>query len=302
MDKSRFGFIAVIGEPNVGKSTLINAIVGTKLAIVTHKSQTTRSNMIGLAIEGKSQLAFVDTPGIFETKKRLDKAMVNSAWNSLRGADIITVMVQPNSVKRDRIQNILYQLKEYNNSTIPKALVVNKIDLIDRKQLLGIVDYIRKLFPFDEVFLVSAKRKYGLKDLTQWYAKQLPVGMWHYPEEQTSDKPVHNLACEITREKLLLNLHQEIPYSLTVETERWRNMKSGEVRIDQNIIVSREGHKRIIIGSKGEGIKRISMEAKEEISKLLNQTVHLFLQVKVRKNWMDEPKSYSSMGLEFPKE
>jgi len=298
----RFGFIAIIGEPNVGKSTLVNSLVGTKLAIVTHKAQTTRSNMIGLAINGIAQMAFIDTPGIFETKKRLDKAMVKSAWSSIHGADIITVMVQPKSVKRNQINQILQHLNTIDSSVAPKALVINKIDLVHREELLGITNTLTQMFDFDKVFMVSAKHGNGLQDLFQWYATQIPLGEWHFPADQFSDKSVQSLACEITREKLLLHLHQEIPYTLTVETERWQNLKSHEVRIDQNIIVSKQSHKQMIIGKKGECIKRVGIEAKQEIKQLLGHNVHLFLQVKVRQNWMNESPRYAALGLEFPKD
>ncbi len=298
---TRFGFVAIVGEPNVGKSTLMNAMVGAKVAIVTHKAQTTRSNLIGLATEGLTQIAFVDTPGIFETKRRLDKAMVNSAWNGVGRADIVTLMIQPSSVTRPQLGKILDQLKQTVDSHVPTVLVINKIDLVHHRQLLGLTDALSAMHDFDRIFMVSAKTGSGLDDLLAWYGANLPLGEWHYPVDQVSDTAVEILACDITREKLLMHMHQEIPYNLTVETEQWENLGPDEVCVRQNIIVNRDGHKKMIIGRKGENIKRVGIEAKQEMARLLNQKVHLFLQVKVRKNWMDEAQRYTRLGLEFPR-
>ena len=289
-----------MGEPNVGKSTLLNRLVGTKLAIVTHKAQTTRSNLIGIQNKEDAQIAFVDTPGIFTPKTKLDQAMVKSAWASIKYADIISLMVQPKSAQREEIDDITKRLKRVENGKARIILIVNKIDLVNPQELLKLVDQFSRRIEFSKVFLVSAKKGDGIDDLTTWYSKNLPHGSWLFPPDQISSQPVQSLACDITREKLLIRLHQEIPYNLTVETEQWQEMKNNEVKIYQNIIVSREGHKAMVIGASGSCIKQIGIEARKDISRLLGQTAHLFLRVTVRKKWMDDEKRLRDMGLGLP--
>ena len=300
MINTKFGYVALVGEPNVGKSTLLNRLVGTKLAIVTHKAQTTRTNLIGIQNRDNTQIAFVDTPGIFNPKTKLDQAMVKSAWNSIKFANIISFMVQPKSAQWKEIEGVTNRLKLIENEDTKIILIVNKIDLVNPKELLKLVDNFTGKVDFAKVFLVSAKKGDGVEDLMTWYADNLPEGTWLFPPDQVSSQSVQSLACDITREKLLMRLHQEIPYNLTVETDQWVEMKNKEVRIDQNIIVAKEGHKAMVIGASGSCIKQIGIEARKDISKLLGQKVHLFLRVIIRKKWMDDEKRLRDMGFGVP--
>ncbi len=300
MINTNFGYVALMGEPNVGKSTLLNRLVGTKLAIVTHKAQTTRTNLIGIQNREGTQIAFVDTPGIFNPKTKLDQAMVKSAWGSIKYADIISLMVQPKSGKLEENEGIIKRLKQLEKDRAKIILIVNKIDLVNPSELLKLVEALSNRMNFAKVFLISAKKGDGIEDLIEWYSDNLPKGPWLFPPDQISSQPVQSLACDITREKLLLRLHQEIPYNLSVETDQWKEMKNNEVRIDQNIVVARDGHKAMVIGASGSCIKQVGIDSRKDISKLLGQKVHLFLRVTVRKKWMDDEKRLREMGLGQP--
>lgn len=295
---TRAGFIALIGEPNAGKSTLLNQMVGAKVSIVTHKVQTTRARIRGVAIEGDSQLVFVDTPGLFKPRRRLDRAMVAAAWGGAADADIIVMMVEAHRGITEGVERILDGLQEIVGDR-PVALAINKIDRVKSEALLGLTKELNERFAFAETFMISAEKGYGVDTLRKWLADGLPEGPWLYPEDQIADLPMRMIAAEITREKLTLRLHQELPYQLTVETESWNERKDGSARVDQMIYVSRDGHKGIVLGNKGETIKAISKSAREELQEFLGRKVHLFLQVKVRENWQEEAERYSEMGLEF---
>ena len=295
---TRAGFVALIGEPNAGKSTLLNRMVGAKVSIVTHKVQTTRARIRGVAIEGESQIVFVDTPGLFQPRRRLDRAMVAAAWGGASDADIIVLLVEAHRGLTAGVEVILERLQEVAQGR-RVALAINKIDRVERSVLLGLAEDLNKRFPFVETFMISAEKGYGVDDLREWLARELPEGPWLYPEDQIADLPMRMIAAEMTREKLTLRLHQELPYQLTVETENWEEKPDGSVRIDQVVYVARDGHKGIILGKKGETIKTIGQLAREEISRFLDRNVHLFLTVKVRPNWLDEAERYSEMGLDF---
>jgi GTP-binding protein Era len=297
--ETRCGFVAVIGEPNAGKSTLVNAMVGAKVSIVTHKVQTTRARIRGIAIEADAQIVFVDTPGLFRPRRRLDRAMVAAAWAGVGDADIVLLMVEAHRGVTEGVAAILEGLDTYLPKGRTLALVVNKIDRVKREKLLALVAELNARRGFDETFLVSASHGDGVADLRRWLARTLPEGPWHYPEDQIADAPLRQIAAEITREKLTLRLHQELPYQMTVETETWDDRKDGSVRIDQVIYVAREGHKGIVLGRKGETIRQIGAEARAEIGRLLEREVHLFLTVKLRPGWLDEPARYREMGLDF---
>ena len=295
---TRAGFVALIGEPNAGKSTLLNRMVGAKVSIVTHKVQTTRARIRGVAIEDESQIVFVDTPGLFQPRRRLDRAMVAAAWGGASDADIIILLVEAHRGVTAGVEVILERLREVAQGR-RVALAINKIDRVERSVLLGLAEDLNKRFPFVETFMISAEKGYGVDDLKAWLARELPEGPWLYPEDQIADLPMRMIAAEMTREKLTLRLHQELPYQLTVETENWEERPDGSVRIDQVVYVARDGHKGIILGKKGETIKTIGQLAREEISRFLDRKVHLFLTVKVRPNWLDEAERYSEMGLDF---
>ena len=295
---SRAGFVALIGEPNAGKSTLLNRMVGAKVSIVTHKVQTTRARIRGVAIEGDSQIVFVDTPGLFRPRRRLDRAMVAAAWGGAADADITVLLVEAHRGLTAGVEAILERLEEIGRDR-KIALAINKIDRVDRPVLLGLTEKMNARFPFVETFMISAEKGYGVDDLKAWLAKELPEGHWLYPEDQIADLPLRMIAAETTREKLTLRLHQELPYQLTVETENWEENDDGSVRIDQIIYVARDGHKGIVLGKKGETIKSIGQLAREDIAEFLGRKVHLFLTVKVRPNWLDEAERYSEMGLDF---
>lgn len=293
----RFAFCALIGAPNAGKSTLINALVGAKVSIVTHKVQTTRMPIRGVLIEGPAQIVLVDTPGIFQPKRRLDRAMVASAWSGAADADIVAVLIDAKRGLTEDDEAILVELQNYR---MPKLLVLNKIDLVKPEALLTLTERAHELTQFDETFMISALTGDGVTDLKSALARLAPAGAWHYPEDQLSDLPMRLLASEVTREKLFLRVHDELPYQLTVETERYDVRDDGAVRIEQVIYVARDAHKKIILGKGGQSIKAIGSEARRELEELLETRVHLFLFVKVREKWVDDPERYRELGLDYP--
>jgi GTP-binding protein Era len=299
MDDTRCGFIALIGAPNAGKSTLINALVGSKVAIVTPKVQTTRTLLRGIAMEGRAQLVFLDTPGIFAPRRRLDRAMVTTAWSGAHDADIVAVLIDVKSGLNDDAEALLKKLEEVRQ---PKILILNKVDLVDKEKLLAQTQAANAAARFEATFMISATKGDGVPDVRQWLAAHVPQGPWHYPEDEVSDAPVRQLASEITREKLYLKLHQELPYQSTVETESWTERKDGSVRIEQTIYVERDSQKKIVLGKGGQSIKAIGEAARRELADILEKKIHLFLFVKVREGWGDDPERYRQMGLEFPKE
>jgi len=296
---TRAGFVALIGEPNAGKSTLLNRMVGAKVSIVTHKVQTTRARIRGVCMEGQSQIVFVDTPGLFRPRRRLDRAMVAAAWGGAADADIIVLLVEAHRGLTEGVQAIIDNLKDKIPSTATVALAVNKIDKVKAETLLALTAKLNEAFPFAKTFLISAERGYGVDDLREWLAAEIPLGPWFYPEDQIADLPMRMIAAEMTREKLTLRLHEELPYQLTVETEKWEDRPDGSTRIDQVVYVARDGHKGIVLGAKGETIKAIGQQARAEIATFLDRPVHLFLTVKVRPNWLEEAERYSEMGLDF---
>ncbi|WP_099866472.1 GTPase Era [Pararhizobium haloflavum] len=294
---TRSGFVALLGAPNAGKSTLVNRLVGAKVSIVSHKVQTTRAIVRGIAIEGRTQIVFIDTPGIFKPKRRLDRAMVTSAWGGARDADVVLFILDAERGLVGDAESILAGLPNVHQ---PKVLVLNKIDQVKREKLLELTARANETVTFDRTFMISALNGSGCDDLMAHLAAALPNGPWYYPEDQISDLPMRQLAAEITREKLYLRLHQELPYSSHVETERWEEKKDGSVRIEQVIYVERDSQKKIVLGKGGETVKAIGQAARKEIGDILEQKVHLFLFVKVRGNWGDDPERYREMGLEFP--
>jgi GTP-binding protein Era len=296
---TRCGFIALIGAPNAGKSTLVNALVGTKVAIVSPKVQTTRALVRGIAMVDGSQLVFVDTPGIFEPRRRLDRAMVTTAWGGARDADIVGVMIDAKQGLDAEASAILERLCEIAR---PKVLILNKVDLVEKPSLLRLASEANERAKFEATFMISALNGDGIDDLRRWFASHVPAGPWHFPPEDVSDAPLRLFAAEITREKLYLHLHQELPYQSTVETDRWEERPDGSVRIEQTIYVEREGQRKIVLGRGGRTIKAIGEAARREISDLLERRVHLFLFVKVRKDWSEDPERYRQMGLEYPKD
>lgn len=294
---TRSGFVAMIGAPNAGKSTLVNRLVGAKVSIVTHKVQTTRAIVRGIATHGVAQIVFVDTPGIFRPRRRLDEAMVTTAWGGARDADMVLVLIDAERGIRGDADAILERLADVRQ---PKALVLNKVDRVKREHLLALAAAANERVGFERTFMVSALTGSGCDDLLDWLAERLPEGPWYYPEDQLSDLPMRQLAAEITREKLFLRLHQELPYSSHVETEKWEERKDGSVRIEQVIYVERDSQKKIVLGHKGETIRAIGQASREEMAAILEQPVHLFLFVKVRENWGNDPERYREMGLDFP--
>ena len=295
---TRAGFVALIGEPNAGKSTLLNRMVGAKVSIVTHKVQTTRARIRGVVMEGETQIVFVDTPGLFAPKRRLDRAMVAAAWSGAADADVVVLLVEANRGITEGVERILEGLNDIGEHR-KVALAVNKIDRVEAPKLLGLTSALNERYPFTETFLISAEKGHGVDTLRKWLAEEVPEGPWLYPEDQIADLPLRMIAAEMTREKLTLRLHQELPYQLTVETEKWEERKDGSARIDQIIYVIRDGHKGILLGHKGETIKAVSKASREELEEFLGRRVHLFLQVKVRSGWLDEAERYSEMGLNF---
>ena len=295
---TRAGFVALIGEPNAGKSTLLNRMVGAKVSIVTHKVQTTRARIRGVAIEGDAQIVFVDTPGLFKPKRRLDRAMVAAAWGGAADADVIVMMVEAHRGMSEGVKTILPRLEEIGQGRVV-ALAINKIDKVKTDALLGLSKELNERYPFVETFMISAEKGHGVDDLRAWLGDKLPEGPWLYPEDQIADLPMRMIAAEMLREKLTLRLHQELPYQLTVETENWEERKDGSAKIDQVIYVAREGHKGIILGKKGETIKAVGRAAREELEEFLGRRVHLFTRVLVREKWLEDSERYSEMGLNF---
>jgi GTP-binding protein Era len=296
--ETRCGFVALIGAPNAGKSTLINQLVGAKVSIVSRKVQTTRSLVRGIVIEGLAQIIFVDTPGIFAPKRRLDRAMVSSAWGGAGDADAVALLVDARKGADAELEPILARLPQVGGV---KILVLNKIDTVEPQTLLELSAKINAIAPFADTYMISALRGHGVPKLRQKLGLIMRPGPWLYPEDQISDAPLRILAAEITREKIFERLHDELPYQSTVETELWREMPDGSARIEQTIYVMREGHKKIVIGEGGATIKAIGLAARKDIIEAAERNVHLFLFVKVRENWGDDPERYREMGLEFPK-
>ena len=297
--ETRCGFVALIGAPNVGKSTLVNALVGSKVTIVSRKVQTTRALIRGIVIEDNAQIILVDTPGIFSPKRRLDRAMVSTAWSGAHDADLVCVLLDAKAGIDEEAEAILAKLATVAH---PKLLVLNKIDLIPRERLLALAQAANERMRFEHTFMISALSGDGVDDLRKTLAKSVPPGPFHYPEDQMSDAPLRHLAAEITREKIYRQLHQELPYQSTVETDTWTERKDKSVRIEQTIFVERESQRKIVLGKGGATIKSIGADARKEIAEIVGVPVHLFLFVKVRENWGDDPDRYREMGLEFPKE
>ncbi len=296
--ETRCGFVALIGAPNAGKSTLINRLVGTKVSIVSRKVQTTRGIVRGIAIFGRSEVVFVDTPGIFRPKRRLDRAMVETAWTGARDADLTALLIDAGRGLDEEAREICEKLGDISG---PKILLLNKIDTVNRETLLSLAAEANSLTTFSRTFMISALTGDGLDDFSNYLAGAVPPGPFLYPEDEVSDVPLRQLAAEITREKLFERLHQELPYASTVETESWKEQADGSVRIEQVIFVERDSQKKIVIGKGGDAIKSISMAARKEIAEIVERPVHLFLFVKVREKWADDPERYRQIGIEFPK-
>jgi GTP-binding protein Era len=298
-DSPRCGFVALIGATNAGKSTLLNALVGSKVTIVSRKVQTTRSLIRGITLEGDAQLIFVDTPGIFAPRRRLDRAMVTTAWGGAHDADLVGLLIDAQKGIGEDEEAILEKLGDLR---MPKVLVLNKIDLVAKEKLLALAKAANDKVAFETTFMIAAISGDGVADLKRWLAGRMPTGPWLYPADQMSDAPMRQLAAEITREKLFERLHQELPYQSTVETDIWKELRNGTVRIEQTIFVERESQRKIVLGQGGQTIKAIGAASRKDIAGILEHDVHLFLHVKVREGWTDDPERYRAMGLEFPKE
>lgn len=296
---SRCGFVALIGAPNVGKSTLVNAIVGSKVTIVSRKVQTTRALIRGIVVEDNAQIVLVDTPGIFAPKRRLDRAMVSTAWSGAHDADLVCMLIDARAGIDDETDAILEKLAGVAH---PKLLVINKIDLVPREKLLALAQQANARLPFEQTFMISAMSGDGVGDLRSALAQRMAEGPFHYPEDQMSDAPLRHLAAEITREKIFRKLHQELPYQSTVETDAWTERKDKSVKIEQTIFVDRESQRKIVLGKGGATIKSIGADARKELADILEVPVHLFLFVKVREGWDNDPERYREIGLEFPKD
>lgn len=294
--ETRCGFIALVGAPNAGKSTLLNALVGTKVSIVTHKAQTTRAQVRGVVTLDQSQLVFIDTPGIFQPKRRLDRAMVNSAWTGAGDADIVALIVDAQKGLNAEVEALVAGLE---NIRSPKVLVLNKVDKVKRENLLALSQELNSRVRFETTFMISALNGDGVADFVKWCVDRSPLGAWHFPEDHMTDLTLALTAAEVTREKLFLRIHDEIPYQATVETEKFTVQKDGSYRIDQVIYVTRDTHKMIVLGAKGQTIKTIGAEARQELMEMFEVPVHLFLFVKVRANWADDPERYREMGLDY---
>ena len=294
---TRCGFVALIGAPNVGKSTLVNALVGSKVTIVSRKVQTTRALIRGIVVENNAQIILVDTPGIFAPKRRLDRAMVSTAWSGAHDADLVCVLLDAREGLDAEADAIFTRLADVAH---PKILVINKIDLVAREKLLALAKAANDRLAFAQTFMIAALSGDGVADLRSTLASMVPPGPFHYPEDQMSDAPIRHLAAEITREKIFQKLHQELPYRSTVETESWTERNDKSVRIEQTIYVERESQRKIVLGKAGATIKSIGADARKEIAEIIEQPVHLFLFVKVRENWGEDPDRYREMGLEFP--
>ena len=293
----RAGFVAIIGAPNVGKSTLVNRLTGTKVSIVSPKVQTTRTRVLGIRAHGDTQIAFVDTPGLFRPRRRLDRAMIRAAWGGAEEADALVLLVDASQDNDDDTQAILARLKELGRSGV--ILTLNKIDIADKPKLLALADRYNRTGIFSDIFMISAETGDGIDDLLAALAARLPEGPWLFPEDQVSDMPERMLAAEIVREQLYLQLHQELPYRATVETDQWRENNAGSVRIEQTIFVERESQRSIVLGKGGARIKSIGQAARGELEKILERRVHLFLFVKVREKWEEDPERYRALGLDF---
>jgi GTPase len=296
---SRCGFVAIIGAPNSGKSTLTNVLVGAKVSIVTHKAQTTRGPVRGIVLDGASQIILVDTPGIFQPKRRLDRAMFASAWDRAGDADLVALVIDAQRGLDRTLDPLLKHLPEVRR---PIIAVLNKIDQVAKPELLRLATEVAAIRPFDRVFMLSALTGDGVADLKAYLAGAVPKGPWLYPEDQLTDASLRQTAAEITREKLFLRLHEELPYTLTVETADWKELKDNSVRIEQTIFVERESQRKIVLGAKGQTIKEIGSAARVDIAEMAGVPVHLFLFVKVRERWGDDPERYREMGLDYPKD
>ncbi|HLT75991.1 MAG TPA: GTPase Era [Ferrovibrio sp.] len=297
--ETRCGYVAIVGAPNAGKSTLLNQLVGAKISIVSSKVQTTRARITAIAMEGTTQIVFVDTPGIFRPKRRLDRAMVSAAWSGIDEADAVLLLIDAAKGFDDESREIVEALQHRKRPNV--LLALNKIDAIPRERLLGLARTLNEAYPFDQTFMISALKGSGVDDVRRALARLMPAGPYLYPEDQLADVPMRFLAAEITREQVYRALHDELPYAITVETENWKDQKDGAARIEQVIFVEREGQKKIVLGEKGSMIKRIGAAARKEMERQFERRVHLFLFVKVREDWGDDPERYEAMGLEYPK-
>ncbi|MEX0583491.1 MAG: GTPase Era [Sneathiella sp.] len=296
---TRCGYVALVGAPNAGKSTLLNQLVGAKIAIVTPKVQTTRTRVTAIAIEGDSQVIFVDTPGIFKPSRRLERAMVDAAWSGAEDADRIVLIIDAVKGITADVERIIAGLEKNQRRA---HVILNKVDIVRRDSLLGLAKKLSERGIFDEIYMLSALTGDGVEDLRSALAKEMPEGPWLYPEDQLALAPMRQLAAEITREKLFMRLNQELPYSLTVETESWEERKDGSIKIQQVVFVSRANHKPIVLGKGGQTIKKVGELARADLEESLGCRVHLFLFIKVREKWLDDPERYREMGLDFPKE
>jgi GTP-binding protein Era len=296
-ENTRCGFVALVGAPNAGKSTLLNSLVGTKVSIVTHKAQTTRAQIRGVVTEGDGQIIFIDTPGIFAPKRRLDRAMVDAAWTGAGDADFVALIVDVERGITPELESLLEGLDKVPHD---KILVLNKVDLIKRENLLALSERLNGMLRFQRTFMISALTGSGVKDMLDWCLKRIPLGPWHFPEDHLTDLTIAITAAEVTREKLFLRIHDEIPYNATVETEKFTIQKDGSYRIDQVVYVTRDTHKKIVLGAGGQTIKAIGAESRKELMEIFETPVHLFLFVKVREKWGDDPERYREMGLEYP--
>ncbi len=294
--ETKCGFVAVLGAPNAGKSTLVNLLVGAKISIVSPKVQTTRSRVRGIVMAGTSQIILVDVPGIFKPKRRLDRAMVATAWTESNDADVRLLLIDAQKGIDNNTTMIIDNLQKNDQKTV---LVLNKIDLLEKEKLLPLIQQLKDIPIFTQTFLISAKTGENVKELLDYLAAHMPVGPYMFPEDNLSDLPNRLFAAEVTREKLYMHLQQELPYSLTVETTNWTQTAKGDIKIDQTIYVEREGQKAIIIGKNGSMLKKIGAAARYELTQLLGQKVHLFLFVKVRENWVNDPARYQEWGLDF---
>ena len=300
MSGTRAGFVALIGEPNAGKSTMLNALVGAKLSIVTHKVQTTRGRIRGVLNVEEDQVIFVDTPGLFAPKRRLDRAMVSAAWAGAGEADAVVLLIDAQKGLNGGVRKIVEQYKHQVSPDKPIAIAVNKIDKVRHDSLLTLTTAITELHDFDRIFYVSSTRKDGLGDIVEWLRDLMPEGPWLYPEDQLGDASMRSIAAEMTREKLMLRLHQELPYQLTVGTDTWEDRKDGSVRIEQTVYIAKEGHRPIVLGKGGQTLKSVGQDSRKELSEMMGNPVHLFLHVKVDPRWLDDGERYAEMGLELP--
>lgn len=293
------GYVAIVGAPNAGKSTLLNKLVGAKVSIVSKKVQTTRARITAIGMEGDVQLVFLDTPGIFKPKRRLDRAMVNAAWSGIEEADAVLLLIDAERGFDDESRAIIEALKDRKRRNV--LLALNKVDAVQREKLLGLAKEISETYDFERVFMISAEKGTGVDDVRTDLAGRMPAGPWLYPEDQLADVPMRFLAAEITREQVYRSLHDELPYAITVETENWKDQKDGSARIEQVIFVERDSQKKIVLGEKGQMIKRVGAFARKIMEEQFERRVHLFLFVKVREDWGDDPERYEAMGLDFPK-